>query len=171
MIILEDNNKKGKEYDRYKNILIYEGEYLNGKRNGKDKEFNENGRLIYEGEYLNGKRNGKGIEYNENLILFEGEYLDGKRWNGKGIVGNDIFEYEIKDGKGSVKELKRKLINLSDKKLIYSFFEGEYLNWERNGIIKEVIKGSLNDITSIIFECEYSNGKKNGKGKEYFKYY
>ena len=69
------------------------------------------------------------------------------------------------------KRAKKKLINLSDKKLIYSFFEGEYLNWERNGIIKEVIKGSFNDITSIIFECEYSNGKKNGKGKEYFKYY
>jgi len=35
--------------------LKYEGEYLNGKRNGKGKEYNRNGELIYEGLYLNGK--------------------------------------------------------------------------------------------------------------------
>ena len=42
--------------------MIYEGEYLNGKRNGKGKEYNIT--LYFEGEYLNGKRNGKGKEYN-----------------------------------------------------------------------------------------------------------
>ena len=31
-----------------------------------------------------GKRNGKGKEYNDNGdLIFEGEYLNGKRWNGK----------------------------------------------------------------------------------------
>ena len=30
--------------------------YLNGKRNGKGKEYDSNGKLIFEGEYLNGKR-------------------------------------------------------------------------------------------------------------------
>ena len=39
--------------------LVYEGDYINGKRNGKGKEY-ENGKLIYEGEYLDGKRYGKG---------------------------------------------------------------------------------------------------------------
>ena len=63
---------------------IYEGEYLNGERNGKGKEYAYFRRLIFEGEYLNGKRNGKGKEYNYNHLLFEGEYLNGKR-NGKGI--------------------------------------------------------------------------------------
>ena len=43
--------------------LEFEGEYLNGKRNGKGKEFSDGGNLIYDGEYLNGKRNGKGKEY------------------------------------------------------------------------------------------------------------
>ena len=49
----------------YKNdVLIYEGEYLNGKRNGKGKEYNYiNNEVEFEGEYLNGKRNGKGKEY------------------------------------------------------------------------------------------------------------
>jgi antitoxin component YwqK of YwqJK toxin-antitoxin module len=35
---------------------MYEGEYFNGKRNGKGKEYGNNGVLIYEGEYLNGFR-------------------------------------------------------------------------------------------------------------------
>ena len=32
-------------------------DYLNGKRNGKGKEYNYNGILVFEGEYLNGKKN------------------------------------------------------------------------------------------------------------------
>ena len=39
--------------------------------------------LIYKGEYLNGKRNGKGKEYFRRYLIFDGEYLNGKR-NGKG---------------------------------------------------------------------------------------
>ena len=39
------------------------------------------------------------------------------------IFGCDKFEFEIKDGKGPVKALKTKLINLLDKKLIVSFFK------------------------------------------------
>ena len=64
-----------KEYNSYTDDLIYEGEYLNGKRHGKGKEYLNN-KLIYEGEYLNGKRNGNGKNYfNENSI-FEGVYLN-----------------------------------------------------------------------------------------------
>ena len=33
---------------------------MNGIKNGKGKEYNNNGELLYEGEYLDGKRNGKG---------------------------------------------------------------------------------------------------------------
>ena len=51
---------KGKEYYIFNNALIYEGEYLNGERNGKGKEYSILGNLIYEGEYLKGKRHGKG---------------------------------------------------------------------------------------------------------------
>ena len=54
--------------------MVYEGEYLKGKRNGKGKEYDNNGEVIYEGEYLNGKR--KRIEpgkeyFNENLLFNE----------------------------------------------------------------------------------------------------
>jgi len=42
---------------------MFEGEYLNGKRNGKGKEYYDNGNLKFDGEYLYGERNGKGKEY------------------------------------------------------------------------------------------------------------
>ena len=97
------------------------------KKNGKGREFFDNGSLKYEGEYLNGKKwNGKGYnyesndiiydikdgkgdikEYNDNgILIFEGEYLNGER-NGKGK------EYDYYNGK--------------------LIFEGEYLNGEKNG--------------------------------------
>ena len=44
--------------------LIFEGEYINGERNGKGKEYYDNDKFIFEGKYINGKRNGKGKEYN-----------------------------------------------------------------------------------------------------------
>ena len=59
---------------------LFEGEYLNGKRNGIGKEYYIKGKIKYEGEYLNGEYNGKGIEYFQNgNIKFEGEFLNGKK--------------------------------------------------------------------------------------------
>ena len=50
-------------------------------KNGKGKEYYDDGKLKFEGEYLNGKRNGKGKEYDYDYgkIEFEGEYLNGER--------------------------------------------------------------------------------------------
>jgi len=163
---------KGKEY--YINgKLKFEGKYLNGKRwNGKgynkygNKEFEiKDGKgniieydyydnLVFEGEYLNGERNGKGNEYFINSILkCKGEYLNGKRWNGKGYNANRNIDFEIKDGKGNIKEYD----NYDILK-----FEGDYLNGEINGKGKEYYENG-----KLKFEGEYLNGERNGKGKEY----
>ena len=109
-IKIAEKNGKWKEYLKNTNIIIFEGEYLNGKRNGKGKEYYDDSELKFKGEYLNGKRNGIGKEYlrKTNIIIFEGEYLNGKR-NGK---GKEYYD----DG-----EIK---------------FKGEYLNGKRNGIGK-----------------------------------
>jgi hypothetical protein len=52
--------RKGKgfsfEYDTNKEFISFEGEYLNGERNGKGKEYDIEDNLIFEGEYLNGER-------------------------------------------------------------------------------------------------------------------
>ena len=101
-----DKNGNVKEYDEGE--LVFEGQYINGKRHGKGKEYNYQGYLLFEGEYLNGKRNGKGKEYywNSGKLEFEGGYLNDNdnKWNGKGydFFGNIL--YELKDGKGLIKE-------------------------------------------------------------------
>ena len=51
--------------------LSFEGEYLNGKRNGKGKEYGWGGELKFEGEFLNRKRKGEGKVFdNESNLVF-----------------------------------------------------------------------------------------------------
>ena len=168
---LYGNIFKSKEY--IKGILEFEGEYLFGKKwdgkgydkygnityelhngNGKVKEYDDDN-LIFEGEYLNGKRNGKGKEYYENgNILFEGKYKNGKKWEGKGYDLNENIKYEIKYGKGYIKEY--------DYNDGYLTFEGEYFNGKKNGKGKEYDHKGI-----LIFEGNYLNGMLHGKGKEW----
>ena len=174
---LKGKRWNGKKYDYDKNILyelhngnvyikkyfleklVFEGEYLNGEKNGIIKEYDINGNIKFEGEYLNGKRNGKGKEYYKNHNLkFEGEYFKNKRWNGKGYDLNNNIIYELQDGKGYVKEYSDEDETIE--------FEGEYLNGEKNGKGKEYYDKNI-----LKFEGEYSNGFRNGKGKEYYCYY
>ena len=148
-------NGKVEEYGNF-GLLIFKGEYLNGERNGKGREYHDGSELLFEGEYLNGKRNGKGKEYfNNGNLKFEGEYLNGKIWNGKGYNIDGILEFEIKEGKGTIK-----IYDYYEGKLL---FEGEYLNGERNGKGKEYYSDDI-----LIFEGEYLNGERNGYGKEYY---
>ena len=78
---------------------------MNNNINGKGKEYNWNGKLIFEGEYLNGKRVGKGKEYDyDGKLIFEGEYLNDLKWNGKGYDPFNNIIYELKIGKGLIKE-------------------------------------------------------------------
>ena len=117
-IKIEGINGYGKEYELKRMNILFQGYYLNGKRNGKGKEYDDFGKLIFIGEYLNGKKNGKGFEFNkEGKLIFEGEYLNGKRWNG--IIYKDKLKFEIKEGKGKIKEYD---------KYGQLIFEGEYLN-------------------------------------------
>ena len=70
MIIMVNNGKciykikDGKVYIKsyYKGKLLFEGEYLNGIKNGKGKEYYD-GALSFEGQFLNGRKNGKGKSY------------------------------------------------------------------------------------------------------------
>ena len=48
--------------------------------------------LIYEGEFINGKRNGKGKTFRQNELEFEGEFLNGQEWNGKKYDENGNIE-------------------------------------------------------------------------------
>ena len=76
------------------------------------------------------------------------------KWNGKGYDPSENIIYELKNGKGLVKEY--------NKYKYYLDFEGEYLYGQKNGRGKKYYEGKLS------FEGEYLNGKRNGKGKKYY---
>ena len=135
-LIFEGNYKNGVKYGKGKEYIdglkiLYEGTYYNGKRSkGKGKEFNLSGGLKYEGEYLEGLWHGRGKEYENNGELsFEGQFFKGKRWNG---YGKEFYKL------GKIE------------------YEGEYINGKRkkgieydlNGNI--IFKGVINDDTNKI---------------------
>ena len=139
-----ERNGKGKEYNYYTGILEFEGEYLNGQRNGKGKEYDLDSNLLFEGEYLYSFKI-RGKEYINGILEYKGEYKYGNKWNGKGYDEYGNIIYELINGNGKIKEY-------FDNKLI---FEGEYLNGKRNG------KGKEYDIYgTLIFEGEYLNGQQ-----------
>ena len=137
---------KGKEFNN-EGDLIFEGEYLNGERNGNGKEYNGYNIIIFEGQYKNGKRNGKGKEYNnDGYLIYDRYFLNGEKHDGKreeyyynGIIK---FKGEYLNGKknGKVQEYNE------NGKLL---FEGEYLNGKKSGKGKEYFNNKL------IFEGEY----------------
>ena len=57
----------GKGYNK-RGIIDFE--IRNG--NGLVKEYNSKGEIEFEGEYLNGEKSGKGKEYNNLILVFEG---------------------------------------------------------------------------------------------------
>ena len=145
---------KGKEY--YSNgELKYEGEYLNGKWDGKGKQYNEYGELIFEGEYLNGRRNGKGKEYNEyGRVIYEGEFFNDGKWNGKVYEEDDKCFFESK------KENNRNIKGYNEYRRLV--FRGEYLNGK-------IIKGKeFDEYGKLIYEGCYLNGERwKGEIEEY----
>jgi len=113
-----EKNGKGCEYKLNTKILIFEGDYRNGKRNWKGREYHSNGVIKFEGEYLNGRKwNGEiyrdnglkdfeiknGVYKYNDRSKFVGEYFDGERWNGKvyeyDCNGKLIFEYQYLNGR------------------------------------------------------------------------
>ena len=109
---------EGKGYDQDGNIIY---KLKNGK--GYIKEVSDNNYVKFEGEYPNGK----GIEYyflDKNKIKFEGYYINGIRWNGIGLDEDGNKIYELKNGRGYIKEFDY-YYNL--------IYEGEYTNGKRNG--------------------------------------
>ena len=128
--------------------MKFEGEYLNGKRNGKGKEYDLNsGEVLFEGEYYNNRQLiGKEYDKNGNLIC-EINNIEGKGKEFYGI-GELMFEGEYSNGERNGK----------GKEYYYGnrlLFEGEYLNGKRNG------KGKLYNIFGqIIFEGKYLNDKQ-----------
>ena len=94
-----NGNKEGKSQEIYTNDDIYDGMFIDNKRNGYGKLYSNNGILKYEGDWINDKIIGKitGFDYNKygNKIYF-GQMEDAK-YNGFGIIMNNgnIIQYAL----------------------------------------------------------------------------
>ena len=153
-IIFEENGI-AKEYNGYDNSLFFEGEYLDGQKYGKGKEYNENGSLIFEGEYFKGKKEGYGREYfSEDGSFFEGKYYNNKKRSGSKYNNNGNLIYKLNNNINGVG------IEYDDNGNFLSF-EGKYNNGKRSGRGKEYYKNG-----KIKFKGEYLNGIR-WKGKGY----
>ena len=92
--IIKYNKKLQKINDiNLKDYKIFSGRYIKYDLDGKRREyFSDNGKLIFEGEYLNGERYGKGKEYNDyEEIKLIGKYLNGQR----NVKGKEYYKKDV----------------------------------------------------------------------------
>ena len=72
---------------------MYEGEYLNGEKNGKGIYYYEEG-MKYDGEFVKNKKEGKGKFYWDEKTTWEGNWVNDKM-SGEGIYKDEDDEFKI----------------------------------------------------------------------------
>ena len=177
-------NNRGKIYDE-KGNLIYEGEMINGRKEGYGKRYYDNG--YYIGQFSNDLKSGKGKYFFNNGEIYEGEFdndlLEGYGKyiykNGNYYVGS--FSKNLKHGKGKQFYKDGNLqsdIDFNNDKLEglgrYNFENGEYyighcLNGLKHG--KGIIHYKNGDIKyeGDFFEDKYQgHGRFNYENGEYY---
>ena len=134
------------------------GNFVNGKLEGKGKYIWENGNY-YIGQFKNGKKNGKGIIYYKNgNIMYEGDFInDKKEGNGKFIWKNGA--YYIGQWKNNKKHGKGADYNKNG----HIVYEGDYFIGKIEGNGKLFLKNGQ------YYVGQFKNGKRNGKGIVYYK--
>lgn len=134
---------------------VYEGEWEDGRFNGKGKlTYSDGG--VYEGEWKDGSFNGKGKLTYPNGVVYEGEFKngnfdgEGKLTFSDGKVYEGEFEYNYINGKGK--------LTFPDG----GVYEGEFDHAHRNG------EGKETNPDGSIYEGEWKYDERHGKGKETF---
>jgi len=146
-------NGKGKM--TYVNGDIYEGDWVDNKRNGKGKYtyFDNDSVKEYEGDWADDERTGKGKETLFNGDIYEGDFVDGER-NGKGkytsAENGYVIEGDFKNGEpnGKVKETFKS----------GNVYEGDFVNGKRNG------NGKMTYADGSVYEGEWLDSNKHGNG-------
>ena len=64
--------------EKEKNIIEFEGEYINGQKNGSFNEYYYREKKN-SGQYVNGLQVGIGKEYISKKLIFEGEYVNNEK--------------------------------------------------------------------------------------------
>lgn len=162
----------------------YEGDMVNGKKEGFGALFSPEGILLYEGQWKEGKLHGKGVLYYKNgMKAYDGNFENGEK-NGFGTEfdqdGNKVCEGEYKD---NMKHGKITEFYPNGKKK----FEGEYRKNKRKGFGTEYFDNGKKRAEgnwdgdklygdckiywpngNLRFEGQFKDGLLNGHGKEYW---
>ena len=98
LITVEEEEEEGEEEDdedkfktgefRDEHGWVYSGEWVNDKRHGKGKLYDQHGVLVYDGEFVNNIVNGEGHHHYTSVMMrgsdFKGTFINGKK-EGDGI--------------------------------------------------------------------------------------
>ena len=150
--------------DYYENELIYEGQFKNGLYHGfgKGKQFQDKySEFLYEGNFINGKMEGKGIIYyeDEKTIFYNGEFKNNEIY-GKGIIYYFNNSKKIKGIFKTINKCKGIYYNPKGEKIYEGIIINEIPeNWD-NAIIYD-------NYCLKIYEGKIKKGAYNGKGIEF----
>ena len=126
---------------------------------------------LFEGYFINGKKNGRGKYIWANGDIFDGNWVDGKR-TGKGRItwsNGDTYEGEWKDGKlcGRGKLIQYGKSPSGETYMKYSY-DGEWLDSKEHGH-GICVEGDFGmEKMDKVFEGEWVNGKRQGRFVWYY---
>ncbi len=144
--------------------IRYEGDFKDGKRDGRGKFTNEYG--VYEGDFKDDKFNGRGVFVGADGNRYEGDWKDGKE-HGRGVWGGangDRYEGDFKDGK---KHGRGVYVWGPNSGPAGDRYEGDYKDGEMHGR-GVYVWGPSSEWAGDRYEGEWKVGKMHGRGTQYF---
>ena len=158
----KDGKYNGKGTMTFADGRVYKGEFKDGEWNGRGIQYNADGTKWYDGEFKDGKYNGKGTMTSAEGAVYEGEFKDGE-WNGHGKCtwpDGDVYEGEFKDGN----------LNGHGKRTWPDghVYEGEFKDGKFNGKGVEMWPEEKRENYAFKLECNYINDKAEGVGIWYY---
>lgn len=130
---------------------LFEGYFLNGKKNGRGKYTWANGN-VYDGNWVDGKCTGKGRISWSSGASFDGEWKDNQMSEGKySYADGSVYEGSFKNGKRD--GYGKRIYTSGDK------YEGRWQSGSRNG------KGVYTWADGDVYDGEWKDDKRCGVGR------
>lgn len=151
----KDPSNKSEPQGEFKRIEIdgdlFEGYFLNGKKNGRGKYIWANGN-VYDGNWVDGKCTGKGRISWSSGASFDGEWKDNQMSEGKySYADGSVYEGSFKNGKYD--GYGKRIYKDGDK------YEGRWQSGSRNG------KGVYTWADGDVYDGEWKDDKRCGVGR------
>ena len=167
LITVEEEEEEGEEEDdgdkfktgefRDEHGWVYSGEWVNDKRHGKGKLYDQHGALVYDGEFVNNIVNGEGHHHYTSVMMrgsdFKGTFINGKK-EGDGILtykdGTVLYKgtyvHDTWHGEGEWQDLYG------------TWYKGTFVLGKRTG------SGEVQLSNGHFYKGDFLDGKYHGKG-------